>query len=224
MILSAKAVTLASLNRDFSLGGHVRLDGKRKKIFSNPYSTLILMNASSKLNVEKIKRERTNFKTVLKYKIKELYRLYNAKFVRILPDFLKDRIIENKYKKILGSKAKSIEIQAGSLEAAPAEINRWSMDAETLKVRIKLFRDKKSFEVEYIYKKKFLDERPMVLDVLLQAQEEKIDDLSFRYGCRARNCGVCTVDINGKPRLACRARVKADDLISPLSTLPVIKI
>ena len=82
------------------------------------------MNASSKLNVEKIKRERTNFKTVLKYKIKELYRLYNAKFVRIFPDFLKDRIIENKYKKILGSKAKSIEIQAGSLEAAPAEINR----------------------------------------------------------------------------------------------------
>ena len=37
-------------------------------------------------------------------------------FVKILPDFLKDRIIENKYKKILGSKAKSIEIQAGSLK------------------------------------------------------------------------------------------------------------
>ena len=33
MILSAKAVTLASLNRDFSLGGHVRLDGKEKNIF-----------------------------------------------------------------------------------------------------------------------------------------------------------------------------------------------
>ena len=97
------------------------------------------------------------------------------------------------------------------------------MDSDKLKVRIKLFRDKKSFEVEYIYKKKSLDERPMVLDVLLQAQEEKIDDLSFRYGCRARNCGVCTVDINGKPRLACRARVKDDDLISPISTLPVIK-
>ena len=49
-------------------------------------------------------------------------------------------------------------------------------------------------------------------------KEEKIDDLSFRYGCRARNCGVCTVDINGKPRLACRARVKEGDTISPLST------
>ena len=63
----------------------------------------------------------------------------------------------------------------------------------------------------------------MVLDVLLQAQKESLDDLSFRYGCRARNCGVCTIDVNGKPRLACRARVKDGDIISPLSTLPVIK-
>ena len=70
--------------------------------------------------------------------------MYIAKFIRILPDFLKDRIIENKYKKILGSKTKSIELQAGSLEAAPAEINRSLMGIETLKVRIKLFRNKKS--------------------------------------------------------------------------------
>ena len=97
------------------------------------------------------------------------------------------------------------------------------MDSSNLKVRIVLFRKKKSFEVEYTYKKKTPNERPMVLDVLLQAQEDRIDDLSFRYGCRARNCGVCTIDVNGKPRLACRARVKENDLISPLSTLPVVK-
>ena len=97
------------------------------------------------------------------------------------------------------------------------------MDSDNLKVRIVLFRKKKSFEVEYIYKKSTPNERPMVLDDLLQAQEDSIDDLSFRYGCRARNCGVCTIDVNGKPRLACRARVKENDLISPLSTLPVVK-
>ena len=97
------------------------------------------------------------------------------------------------------------------------------MTSNTLKVQITLYRDNKYYEVEYIYNKKNPEERPMVLDVLLQAQEEKIDDLSFRYGCRARNCCVCTVDINGKPRLACRARVKDGDLISPLATLPVIK-
>ena len=33
MILSAKAITLASLKRNHSLGGHVRLDGKEKKFF-----------------------------------------------------------------------------------------------------------------------------------------------------------------------------------------------
>ena len=61
MILSAKAVTLASLNRDFSLGGHVRLDGK-EKIFSKPFSTLIFIDAFSKLKVAKIERERTKLK------------------------------------------------------------------------------------------------------------------------------------------------------------------
>ena len=97
------------------------------------------------------------------------------------------------------------------------------MQSNTLSLKIKLFRDKKSSEINYLYKKKDPSERPMVLDVLLQAQEESVDDLSFRYGCRARNCGVCTVDINGKPRLACRARAKDNDVISPLATLPVVK-
>ena len=124
MILSAKAVTYASLNRDFSLGGHVRLDGKRKKLFTKPFSTLVYSDSSNKINVDKIIREKTNIKTLLKYKTHELYRLYSAKLIRILPEPIRDRIIENKYKKILGSKASSIEIQAGSLEAAPAEIIR----------------------------------------------------------------------------------------------------
>ena len=41
MILSAKSVTMASLNRIFSLGGHVRLDG-RKKYFLNLFQQLCL--------------------------------------------------------------------------------------------------------------------------------------------------------------------------------------
>ena len=81
-------------------------------------------DSSNKINVDKIIREKTNIKSLLKYKTHELYRLYSAKLIRILPEPIRDRIIENKYKKILGSKASSIEIQAGSLEAAPAEIIR----------------------------------------------------------------------------------------------------
>jgi succinate dehydrogenase / fumarate reductase iron-sulfur subunit len=74
----------------------------------------------------------------------------------------------------------------------------------------------------YDYRPRLDGERPMILDVLLQAQATVLPDLAFRYGCRARNCGVCTVDVNGRPRIACRARVREGDRIEPLATLPVL--
>ena len=97
------------------------------------------------------------------------------------------------------------------------------MEKKYLNIKLKLKRNKEFTLIKYKYKKRSYDERPMALDVLLQAQEEKYDDLAFRYGCRARNCGVCTIDINDRPKLACRARVKAGDVLSAMATLPVIK-
>ncbi len=91
-----------------------------------------------------------------------------------------------------------------------------------MKVEIVTHRDGETAVVEYYYQRRFDDEKPMVLDVLLQAQLNGHADLAFRYGCRARNCGVCTVDINGLPRLACRARIRNGDRISPMATLPVL--
>ena len=96
------------------------------------------------------------------------------------------------------------------------------MEEKYLNIKLKLKRNKEFTLIEYKYKKRSYDERPMALDVLLQAQEEKYDDLAFRYGCRARNCGVCTIDINGKPRIACRAVVREGDELKAMSTLPVI--
>jgi succinate dehydrogenase/fumarate reductase iron-sulfur protein len=97
------------------------------------------------------------------------------------------------------------------------------MKKKYLNIKLKLKRNKEFTLIKYKYKKRTYDERPMALDVLLQAQEEKYDDLAFRYGCRARNCGVCTIDINDRPKLACRARVKEGDILSAMATLPVIK-
>lgn len=91
-----------------------------------------------------------------------------------------------------------------------------------MKVEIVLTRDGASEVTEYHYEKREPRERPMALDVLLQAQATTLPDLAFRYGCRARNCGVCTIDINGKPRIACRARVREGDRLSPCATLPVL--
>lgn len=65
--------------------------------------------------------------------------------------------------------------------------------------------------------------RPMALDVLLQAKATSMPDLAFRYGCRNEMCGVCTIEINGQPRLACRCRVDEGDTLAPLTTLPVLR-
>ena len=97
------------------------------------------------------------------------------------------------------------------------------MEEKYLNIKIKLKRNNEFKLIEYKYKKRTHDERPMALDVLLQAQEEQYDDLAFRYGCRARNCGVCTIDVNSRPKLACRARVREGDILSAIVTLPVIK-
>ena len=91
-----------------------------------------------------------------------------------------------------------------------------------MKVEIVTHRDGQEAVVDFEYRPRYEGERPMVLDVLLQAQATSLPDLAFRYGCRARNCGVCTVDINGKPRIACRARARKGDRIAPMATLPVL--
>jgi len=66
------------------------------------------------------------------------------------------------------------------------------------------------------------DQRPVALDVLHHAKNTTLPDLAYRYGCRNGQCGVCTVEINGAPRLACRARVNEADVIGPMRTLPHI--
>jgi len=91
-----------------------------------------------------------------------------------------------------------------------------------MKVHIVLNRNGAEETVAYDYQPRHDGERPMALDVLLQAQATSLPDLAFRYGCRARNCGVCTIDVNGRPRIACRARVRDGDRIAPMATLPVL--
>ena len=92
-----------------------------------------------------------------------------------------------------------------------------------MKIELITYRKGQARSVEYEYIPREAGERPMALDVLLQAQATKVSDLSFRYGCRNRTCGICTVDINGKPRIACRSRVRAGDKVSAVSTLPVVR-
>ena len=117
MIDTAELMTHAALERDGSVGGHVRADCKDLSIFSKPYSTVVKVRKSH-IEVSKIDRKRTELKKLVEFKFKEQKRFLEAKLLRLLPMRFKDAIIEKRYKKIMGSKEQAPLLEPGSIEAA----------------------------------------------------------------------------------------------------------
>ena len=73
-----------------------------------------------------------------------------------------------------------------------------------------------------------IKEGMVVLDVIHEIQSEQANDLAIRWNCKAGKCGSCSVEINGKPKLACMTRMNEyaegeTITITPLKTFPVIK-
>ena len=73
-----------------------------------------------------------------------------------------------------------------------------------------------------------VDPGMVVLDVLHRIQAQQANDLALRWNCKAGKCGSCSMEINGKPRLACMTRMNSfgdDETITcqPLKTFPVMK-
>lgn len=71
-------------------------------------------------------------------------------------------------------------------------------------------------------------EGEVVLDVILRVQATQMSDLAVRWNCKAGKCGSCSMEINGRPRLACMTRMnifKEDQIITitPLRAFPVIR-
>lgn len=92
------------------------------------------------------------------------------------------------------------------------------------KITLKVYRfdptvDEKPTYVEYKVPK-WTDMK--VLEALRYIYEN-YEPIAFRYGCRAMLCGVCTLTINGEPRLACATDVENGMIIEPLKGFPIIK-
>jgi succinate dehydrogenase / fumarate reductase iron-sulfur subunit len=68
----------------------------------------------------------------------------------------------------------------------------------------------------------------VVLDLIHRVQATQMGDLAVRWNCKAGKCGSCSMEINGKPRLACMTQVAAYGeeetiTVTPLRAFPVIK-
>ena len=120
MICSAKLIGSAAKERNGSIGGHVRLDGKNISVFAKPYSTVVRKNRNVYL-VKKLDRNRTPLKNIIYYKILEKKRLLEARLLSILPKGIKDKKLEKKYKDIMSSSGKAPEIMPGGTEGAIGE-------------------------------------------------------------------------------------------------------
>ena len=120
MVSVAKIVAMAALERDGSLGGHVRLDRRSISPLSKPYSTVIKISSGG-LKVRRVARERTPLRTLIIYKIKENWRKGQVKALRMLPANMQDRRLEKKYKMIMGAAGKVPELTPGGVDAAVGE-------------------------------------------------------------------------------------------------------
>ncbi len=68
----------------------------------------------------------------------------------------------------------------------------------------------------------------VVLDLLHRLQATQAGDLAVRWNCKAGKCGSCSMEINGRPRLACMTRMSLFDpeqviTVTPMRTFPVIR-
>src|ERR1700690_4429355 len=72
------------------------------------------------------------------------------------------------------------------------------------------------------------NEGEVLLDVLHRLQATQAGDLAVRWNCKAGKCGSCSMEINGRPRLACMTRMSIFEpgqpiTITPLRTFPVFR-
>jgi succinate dehydrogenase / fumarate reductase iron-sulfur subunit len=72
------------------------------------------------------------------------------------------------------------------------------------------------------------NEGEVVLDILHRLQATQAGDLAVRWNCKAGKCGSCSMEINGRPRLACMTRMNTfvpgePVTLTPVRTFPVIR-
>jgi len=73
-----------------------------------------------------------------------------------------------------------------------------------------------------------VEEGMVVLDVIHRIQATQAQDMAVRWNCKAGKCGSCSVEINGKPKLACMSRMNSygpdeEITVQPLKSFPVVK-
>src|ERR1700753_3499115 len=73
-----------------------------------------------------------------------------------------------------------------------------------------------------------LEEGMVVLDAVHRIQAQHAPDLAARWNCKAGQCGSCSAEINGMPKLMCMTRLNSLPTdkpvrVEPMKTFPSIR-
>jgi len=121
MLDAARAIVVAARERDGSVGGHVRLDGRQISAFSIPYSTVVSRSHDGDWLAQRVTRQRTPLKRLIAHKIQDNKRKLQVKLLRMMPSSMQDKRLEKRYVAIMGAGGSAPEIAPGGVEGAIAE-------------------------------------------------------------------------------------------------------
>lgn len=93
------------------------------------------------------------------------------------------------------------------------------------KCKVKIFRFNPSIDQDPRYEtyEVAFEKGDRILDVLIRVKEDLKQDVAFRWSCKNRICGSCSVMVNGKPKLLCWDEAQSEMIIEPLPNFPIIK-
>jgi len=97
-----------------------------------------------------------------------------------------------------------------------------------MKVMIKIFRNEKGKTMHDEFSLDVL-KGMTVMDCIKEIRKHCDGSVAHREGCRNGICGICAMNVNGKPMLACKAQAVdavndcGEIVLEPLARMPVIK-
>jgi succinate dehydrogenase/fumarate reductase iron-sulfur protein len=93
----------------------------------------------------------------------------------------------------------------------------------SIKMSIKRYDPEQGGEPVWVEYEVPAHDRTTVMEALMDLYETQDPTLAFRFGCRFNKCGLCAVEVNGRPRMACFTDVKEGMKIGPLTGMPVVR-
>lgn len=132
MLDVAKGVAAAATERDCSVGGHVRLDCRDVSVLAQPFSTVVHSRSNAAggqeagnaaVQVFRVERSRTPPLRALIFRVTAKWRRLKANGLRMMPPGLQDKILEKRYRTLMGGSGAAPALEPGGPEAAIAEAN-----------------------------------------------------------------------------------------------------